>query len=819
MTTKQEQALQHAGNAIKGAALRLGQEAANAADLGDIRINTAMVREAMKRSTNLKRHDVPRKAYLKDGTEVDTPADLADDFNILYKDSNGELVASNYLLEDFDDHASPSPSPVQPLLAIRYVVPMLAMVPLAALSGVHWSLTLALVLAWAFMASLGKESGSFFFNLKQAVVGQGWISLLVATPIFLWLVFAAPGWLASAALPLWFYFKATGWLANRNVQEDAEGRAKKLFGQAQHLTRTGFATQTYLEDQMHVKARQEQADDCARNTEPLMDINATATGYFTSTGSLNSPDEGKNMVFTGTDLGASLLAVGTTGTGKTYTVLTPMMHEVARVNALSTKPAERYGLFLMDDKGDLPPRGQAIFKDFALIAPEAFTDNATGKVTPASTFAPMQGLKAEQVNKLIGEIFAAEGEIWDKAANEKFLYTLIAMECALQMGLRFVVLVDKEGNPIKGQPVSIKWNLETIFRLVGSDDQTKAVLRNIAAMDKVATKAGKPSPIEAHPLMKTAFRYFTDNYFKLADATKSSVNFNVSAWVTDSVNRNMKLWWDAEEGVRIEDVFQGKAMGLYCPEFKYGATGKLVNAMVRARLYNFLKNRSSSWEEGGTRAILMWDEFALGIGSGDMEANMLPIQRSLGLTSVFATQTITEVRARMGRERADALLDNLTKNIICLKTDAESYEFLAKKMGTYRAMVPSQRSKEAPVALDFFGTQRAKVLAAKNGLVVYDEQRLENKQVEAEQTGDNIVKNLMRKRRKNNMYKNLSDQDAHIRYMDAAALSMQEEPVFNADLMSRLLAFKFHAFMAVQRGGVQRFDLVHLGPKTKALPK
>ncbi len=186
---------------------------------------------------------------------------------------------------------------MQPLLAIRYVVPMLAMVPLAALSGVHWSLTLALVLAWAFMASLG-ESGSFFFNLKQAIFGHGWTSFLVATPIFFWLVFAAPGWLASAALPLWFYFKATGWLANQNVREDAAGRAKKLFGQAQHLTRTGFATQTYLEDQMHVQARQEQANDCARNPEPLMDINATSTGYFTSTGSLNSPDEGKNMVET-----------------------------------------------------------------------------------------------------------------------------------------------------------------------------------------------------------------------------------------------------------------------------------------------------------------------------------------------------------------------------------------------------------------------------------------------------------------------------------------------------------------------------------------
>lgn len=55
-----------------------------------------------------------------------------------------------------------------------------------------------------------------------------------------------------------------------------------------------------------------------------------------------------------------------------------------------------------------------------------------------------------------------------------------------------------------------------------------------------------------------------------------------------------------------------------------------------------------------------------------------------------------KLRARMGKDRADALLDNLTKNIVCLSTDTESYEYQPKKLGTFRALVPSSRSKEAP---------------------------------------------------------------------------------------------------------------------------
>ncbi len=49
------------------------------------------------------------------------------------------------------------------------------------------------------------------------------------------------------------------------------------------------------------------------------------------------------------------------------------------------------------------------------------------------------------------------------------------------------------------------------------------------------------------------------------------------------------------------------------------------------------------------------------------------------------------LRARMGKDRADALLDNVGKNIICLATDAESHESLANKMGTFRALAPSSK--------------------------------------------------------------------------------------------------------------------------------
>lgn len=810
------------------AALRTGKrlaayiqsEAAKAGDTGDIRIGIDQLKHAASRAMHLLRSDVPRKAYTKDGTEALVPADLKDEFNPLYKDAAGINVAANYLPEDFEDAVCTVPSPAQPLLDLREVWPVLATVPFMALAGIHWTFGLAVVLAYAFFARPDDRS-NFLRNLVYIVFGASKVAAVFLAPVFLYLIFAAPGWLASAALPLWMYIKASSWLANRNYRVDPEARAKALFGQAQHLTRTGFATQTDHEDKMHAAERQRQANAAVADPAPLMDIDMQATGYFTGRGSLNSPDEGKNMVFTGTDLGAAMLVVGTTGTGKTYTVLTPLMKELARVNLVSTRPELQYGLFLMDDKGDLPPRGMAIFPKFQLISPEPFLDRTTGKLIAPSVFAPMEGLNAEQVTQLIGDIFAASGEIWDKAAQEKFLYTLIAMECAILMGLRIVPVMAKDGS-YSGTNVGVKWNLETTFRLVASDEQTRAVLMAIASVDKRDKLAGRASPVDAHPLMAKSFRYFTDGYGKLADATRSSVNFNVSAWITDSVNRHMKLWWEAETGVRIESVFQGEAMGLYCPEFRYGVTGKLVNAMVRARLYNFVKNRSSTWEAGGTRAMLIWDEFALGIGKGEMEANILPIQRSLGLTSVFATQTITEVRARMGKDRADALLDNLTKNIVCLATDAESYDYLAKKLGTYRALVPSSRSKEAPVAIDYYGTQRAKDLAGTDGVVFYDQERLDNKQTKAAPSvfENGLLLNtkaaLGSGRDNNKLYKNVHDEDAHARYIDAGLLSLEEAQVFDPAEMSRLLGFNFHAFVMVQRGGARRFDIAHLGPKAPA---
>ena len=811
-----------AASSGKRLATFIKNEIKKAGDAGDIRLTKKDLVAALSRGAHLARHDVPRKAFLKDGTAVPVPEDIRDEHNPMHKDANGELIAASYLLNDVSDKPNTTPSPAQPLMAMREVWPVLATVPFMALAYIHWSLTVAVLLAYAFFARPDDRSG-FFGNLLYIVFGTSWKTAVFVAPVFLYLVFAAPGWLASASLPLWMCLKAHFWLVNRDRKADPKGRAKALFGQAQHLTRTGYATQTDHEDMMHVAARQQQANAAAQDTSPIMDIDAHATGYFSGRGSLNSPDEGKSMVFTGMDLGAALLAVGTTGTGKTYAVLTPIMRELAKVSQLASIASQRYGLFLMDDKGDLPPRGMAIFPNFKLISPEDYFDRTTGKTIKASVFAPMQGLNAEQVTQLIGDIFSANGEIWDKAAQEKFLYTLIAMEFAISIGLHAakgvtVPLLDAD-KKLTGQ-VKVKWNLETTFRLVSSDAQTRALLVAIVSVDKRERQKGS-SPIDNHPLMAKSLRYFRDNYNKLADNTRSSVNFNISAWITDSVNRHMGPWMEAEEGVRIEDIFKGEAMGLYCPEFRYGVTGKLMLAMVRARLYNFVKNRSSAWEEGGTRAVLMWDEVALGIGKGEMEANILPIARSLGLTCIFATQTITELRARMGRERADALLDNLTKNIVCLATDAESYDYLAKKLGTFRALVPSSRSKEAPVAIDFYGTQRAIDLAGTEGVTVYDQERLENKQTKAPKSVfDNGLlgnfKAMMSAKDADKLYKNVRDEDAFIRYLDAGLLSMEEQAIFNPDEMARLLAFNFHAFMLLNRGGARRFDLVHLGPKAVA---
>lgn len=792
-------------------------EARKAVDFSNIRIDGDQIKGALARAANLLRPDVPRAAFTKEGKRVPVPADLKDEFNPMYKDATGVLMASKLLLDDVADKPNTTPSPAAPLIALREVWPILATVPFMPLAGLHWSCSVAILGSYAFLAKTDNRS-SFLGNLKYIALGRSWKEAVILGPLFAYLIFAAPGALASGVLPLWMCWKAFAWLKNRNYQVDPKGRAKKLYGITQHLTRPGYATETDHEDKMHTVARQEQVNAVVADKAPLVDIGATATGFYTGRGSLNSPDEGKNMVLSGTDLGPGMLVLGSSGTGKTYTVLIPFLKEISRINKVAKAPEERHGMLVMDNKGELPLIGCGIYEDYLLLSPEPVWDPANQRLVPATPFNPIEGLNAEQAVKLLGDIHEAEtGSVWDMATMEKHLYTAIALECAKMLNIRSCPVISKEG-VYQNRSVKVAWTLGRIEAYTKSDEDRQTIVYTLASIDSRAKEKNKPSPVAQHPLMEKAFKYFQENYNKLADNTKSSVNFTVSAWSMKTLNRYMGAWWETETGVSIEDVFKGKAIGLYCPKSRYGLAGQLIESMVRQRLYNHLLSRGKGWEKGGTRAMFVWDEFALGIGKGEMEANIAPIQRSLGMSSIFATQTITEAVARMGRERADAFLDNVGKNIICLASNEETYEFLSKKMGTYRGFTPSSRSKEAPVAIDFYGTLRAKDLAGIDGVEIYDQERLENKQTKAPKSmfTHGMLPNFEAMRGMKDadkLYKNVRDEDAFIRYPDAGLLSMEEKRVFEASELARLLKFRFHAFCMVHRGGAPRFDVVHLGPK------
>lgn len=815
MTTTNPMALKAqaiAARSGKRLATFIKNEIKKAGDAGDIRIDMRQIREALSRGAHLARPDVPRKAFLKDGTAVDVPADLKDDFNPLYKDANGINVAATCLPDDFKDKPVTSPSPAQPLLAMREVWPVLAMVPFMALAGIHWSFSVAVLLAYAFFARPDDRSG-FFGNLLYIVFGTSWKTAVFVAPVFLYLVFAAPGWLASAALPMWMFLKAHFWLVNRNGAADPKGRAKALFGQVQHLTRTGYATLTAHEDKMHLEARQFQVDRAVADTTLLMNIRSKATGFFTTRGSLNSPDEGKEMVFTSADLGPGMLVVGTSGTGKTRNVGIPLIKEIKRISTEAKVTEERYGLLVLDAKGELPLKASLFYEesDYTLLSPEDVWNPERKCWIKATPFAPIEGMNAEKVINLLADVHAREGDIWDLATLSKHLYTAVAMECAIGMGLRQVPVM-KDG-VFTNRLVYVGWSPGHIEDMTANDADRQALLFAIAGMDKRAKSEGKPSPLN-HPLMNKAFKYFQENYAKMAENTKSSVNFNVSAWHMKSANRELlKSWWYCEKGARVEDIFKGKAIGILCPKDKYGLGALVVSAMVRQRVYTFLRGRNAGWEEGGTRAALVWDEVAIDIGKAEMEYDISAIQRSLGLTMVWMTQTITTLRDRLGKDRADALLDNLTKNIVCFATDAPSYQYLQEKLQSFRGFVPSSMSKEAPVAIDFYGTQRAIDLAGTEGITIYDQERLEAKQTKAPKSmfTHGVLPNLAAMggiKDADKLYKTVRDEDAFIRFIDAGLLSMEERPIFSPAEMARLLRFPNHAFMLVQRGQAPRFDLV-----------
>lgn len=392
------------------------------------------------------------------------------------------------------------------------------------------------------------------------------------------------------------------------------------------------------------QARIDQAVNASKDKSTFL-LLGESTGAFFAKGDLFAPSEpGMPFGMSANDLSTHLLVLGDTGTGKTSGVLRPLLS--------GWTASDQGGIVVLDGKGSLPGE-VADLPNFRLISPEN------------DRFNPIENLTPDEIADTFFEMFGkGEDDIWPKAATKKIRAAAVIMKSIHDF-----------------YPERMPFNVQSLYMI---------------AADPVgwieAAALIHPSEVDQMPdYAKRAFHYLFTEFQAMAADTAASINMNVSTWVSAITdNELLSGWANTETGTQIEDALKGARLGLLLPEAKYGETGTLISSFAKKRLFRAIKQRADQdWKkEGGHSVLLLADEAQALITEDDQR--VLPIARSLGLSVCYATQNIDGLVDRMGGAQNSAAAEQLLgslRSVISLSVSTQATrEFVASRMGTsYRA--------------------------------------------------------------------------------------------------------------------------------------
>jgi hypothetical protein len=559
--------------------------------------------------------------------------------------------------------------------------------------------------------------------------------------------------------------------------------ARRSIGALEALRRSPTAK---LVDQLSPAAfRQIEAAKVGQIAEAIADKTAfielgRSTGVLAGRRDLLAPTcAGMPFGVTVESLSTHMLLLGSTGTGKTACGLRPVIAAWAAAKA--------GGLLVLDGKGVLPAE-VADLPGFQVITP--------GK----AKYAPMENLSPDQVADALFQAFAGKGDnkdpFWEKAAAE-------LIRSAAKM---LALLVDME------EP-GYRWTLGDLYKMIFEASSVQVV--KDAVVGNPATQALALMP--GH--LRRAYVDFTETFPAMPAETANSIRQNASVWLGVLVNNGMLDGWaENDEGVQIEDALAGARIGLLLPEFQFGQAGAAISLLAKERFYGAIKRRGEGWKsgkDGQTRVLMVVDEVQALLT--ESESAVLPIARSLGLCMLAATQNLDGLQIALKNQ--PALLEQILgqfRSVVALgvNTDA-TCAFVSARMGAMpRAMFAEMPAPSADAAATVAGLQLeagsfgADTLLSRTAWTT----QMQGMRGTGGLAGDAwaMVGQLAEKSGMKKAMEMLPFASRKDEKLGSAKLDIH--PLVTPAEVRVLTAEKFTALAVVNRGGVERRDLIKLSP-------
>lgn len=704
-----------------------------------------------------------KRAVVRD-LPPDTPPDLADRARVLAVDAEGRAVAGQVLATDMEYSALRAEwvetKNLLRLVALAFAAPALAL-------GAAWAATVAYYLfRFTYNAAeserLSNADGEpptmvqtvVHFGLIPAGIyavlsGASWGPISIALQLAMW-VFVLAAW----ALVWYFAAKAPSPLGMRALMLD---QAVRESGTELLIDKAGKAHFVSLEE-----ARAKQLANAMADKSPFIPL-GTSTGLLAQRRDPLAPSEpGLPVGLTINDLSTHLLVLGGSGTGKTSGVIRPVTRAWLK--------AEAGGLLALDGKGALPLELQGISPSYRLVSPRG-----------EERFNPILGMKPDTVADTLADVLSGDSDgepIWRDSAR-----------LMLRMAARVV-----SAHP------ALPYTFAAIQRLcVMSDEDRMGLLKSLA------------DQIDSNAMMESAAHYWLVEVPAMPDKTLGSIVNMVRTWLGNITQHEVLATWtdtEKESSVRIDDCFTGAQIGLLLPESEYGQGGVAISALCMRRLYDAAKRRGDKWAEveGQRPVLLAADEVQNLLTRTDLETQ--PVARSLGLYLMMATQNIDGLYKRLERDGTVQMLGNFASLVALPPRTSDSNSYIAKRATSVWRSVVSMYQGLPDAAADFGLYNNSGVDKVMQSVGLFRRSRLGAPRL-------SYAIGLWHRAWTPKAYHSLQElslaDDAQAAQQPRPNLTMDVVPLVDADEFDTLLARPHTAIALLNRGRVQRRDVIQLG--------
>lgn len=412
-------------------------------------------------------------------------------------------------------------------------------------------------------------------------------------------------------------------------------------------------------------ARLLQAQNAAKDTSTVIQL-GSSLGIFSNRYDGFSPDKGLPFCISAHDMWTHFALFGATGEGKT-TLMRRMVYDYMR--------HRQGGVIIFDGKGGLPGEF-AGWPGYTLIQPGH------------CDLALLDGLSPHDIQYAVDQVSNTEsaqtsssGQFFRTAAGTMLIHTAVLLEASIRGEIE-----RKKEEPDYQPEWAWCWaDLVTMAALIQQDTETRK--DNTAVLLELIRRA-LPHEVEPGSMVYSALKYVDGDLRGMDEKTRSNIYQTLCGWLHPIMQHpDLLSWAYCVKGTDPTVCLDGGMVGVNVPPFRYGQPGKLVQTLVKQRVYTAMRARGERWrneKDGGTSVLIVVDEAHELCGDADI--NMLKVARGHGGQCFFATQDVEAYQVKMGRDGASGFLNNF-RSFAVLNSSRATVEWAQERLGKTRSLV------------------------------------------------------------------------------------------------------------------------------------